>query len=525
MSSLAMNTYLLRQDILDLRNVINRSGLRWRLTLQLGEGVEGTLHYGSSSNRPEWLTVLSALTNEPVSIPLARSITGLLVARTSERWFVVSFGHGWQRISPHAIEPNFGIRCVLNLSQRNSLRGIRRDRIADDFLQAIEQIPDGDDIRRFGMDIQRDLLRGVRSRAGSNPTFGTFGSIVSGSDAFKAEINLSTETVKGFLDRCFRLYTADSYKANFEWIDNVSAVRDSDVITALDERLALAVRLGVKSLSLCIPDMLSWDEFDTFSFEPSRRRAPVAVLLDLGHWRAMKKGAGEAITLQSLKDCCVYCYKQGEPGLKKKWTVYECLHGSIRYKQSLYLAHGGHWFRLAKSFVEAIDRQITAIPESGIQLPPVGLRTKEGDYNRESAGNSQGRLLYLDRQNVAYGGGRSSFEICDLLTEDGVMICVKPWGGKSGSLSHLFQQALAAAELIASSNDFRHAASQQITPEFEDAWRRVCDRAVDTEIVLAVLRGPEKNRLPFFAKLALARTAAALERMRYRPTYKQITVA
>jgi uncharacterized protein (TIGR04141 family) len=518
MSTILLNIYLLKAGLVDASTAVNLSGLGLGEDIEIDVGTYGVIHYGTSSGNPDWLVTLSPLMSTSPSIPETVSVSGVLIAQVDSRWFVATFGHGWQRVNSSAIEPNFGIRCVLNLAETNSLRGIRRFRIAEDFLQAIEQIPEGDEIRRFGMDVHRDLLRGVKSSSPKNSAFGTFGASVTGGDSFKAEVDLANERIGPFLSRCLGLYQAAAYKTKFAWVDNVEAVRDASVISALDETLATAVRLGVKGLSLSVPDVLAWDEFDFFGFE-ANRRAPVAVLLDINQWKNERKTTGKSIDLQSLRENYVYCYKQSEGKVKKKFTVYECLHGTLKYKRELYLAHGGKWFKLDKSFVKMIDEQVASISLASISLPPAGLKMKEGDYNLLCAAASGGTIACLDKQLVQFGGGKSSFELCDLLTATGIMICVKPWGGKSGSLSHLFQQARATADLVTRSEDFRQASFTAVPQLFHSAWKLVCNKRNSTEIALVVLRGPTKERLPFFAKLSLARIAGELKSMRFRPSY------
>lgn len=519
MGRLALNMYLLKDGVTDPYSVINVGGLSRQLSVPLGSGNDlATLHYGEVESNPEWFGVLSQqATATPIPQLTTKAASGLLLCLVNSRWFVISFGHGWQKVQSDSIETNFGIKCVLNLCEKNSLRAIRRDRVTDDFIQAIEQIPDEDNIYRFGIDVDRDLLRGVKARIPENLNFGT---TVVGSDSFKAEIDLSAETLHAFLSRCHQLYVGNQYKQKFSWVDNVSAVRDSILIGDLDKVLTRAVGLGVTSLTMCVPVLLSWDDFDSFAFQKTKRgQAPIREPLTLNQWRASTQRIRRRVQITDLKDSYVFAYKQGEAGIQGKWPVFECIHGVVTHKKQPYLAHGGQWFKLSQDFVDEIELRVSKISNSGITLPTPLLSQTEGQYNVAAAQNSGGTLLYLDKQNVMFGGGRSRIEICDLLTTVGQIICVKPWGGASASLSHLFQQALVAAQLIVESSDFRQSAVQQITNNFLPAWDSVCSSTTETEIVLAILRGPKKEALPFFAKVALVSTVSGLKRMRFNPTY------
>lgn len=523
MGKLALNVYLLRGEIDEPLKVVDVSKFTEKVNISAGDGATAELFYGESESPPEWFTQLKPLFDRVGPQDLrTRTVGGVLTCKVDDRWFVASFGHGWQRIKTAAVEPNFGIRCVLNLCKKDGLKAIRRDRISDDYIQAIEQIPDEDDIFRFGIDVDRDLLRGVK--AGS-PKGENFGPQVVGSDAFKAEIDLGKETISSFLNRCLSLYSRADYKSNFSWIDNVSAVRDAQLIAELERRLVRAVGIGISGISLCVPEFLSWDGYDTFSFSPARRgQAPVSEPLTISQWKASAgfKSAGARVAVADLTSNFVYARSTARPELRGKWTLLECLHGVIKFKRERYLAHGGQWFRIAAEFVKQIDEKLAQIPESTLTFPSPKLAEPEGEYNERVSKASASTFQLLDKKNVMHGGGKSRIEICDLLTADGQMVCVKPWGGSSGSLSHLFQQALVSAQLVYEDEVFQRSASAKIKSSHKSAWKSVCDPTVDTEIVLAVLRGPKKEHLPFFAKVSMVTTASALKRMRFRPSYKAV---
>lgn len=521
----SLNVYKLRDGITELAGLVDVSGFPYSAEIDIGEGATATLHYGASTGKPDWLQTLSVAALSPLEDLKTSAVSGILLARVDQRHFALTFGHAWQRVKHVGIEPNFGIRCVLNLAKVDSLRAIRRDRVAEAFIQAIEQIPDSDDINRFGMDIEKDLLRGVKASIDEGLNFGVW---VAGADSFKASIDLSVESIAGYLLRCLTLWAQETYKKDFEWVDNISPIRD----VALDEQLTieLAVQVAAKNpgLTLCVPDLLKWDDHDIFSFERKRpKQSPCANHLDLGHWVEFITAEKGGVTPETLAESSIYAYRMDET-LLEKWPIKQCVHGLVSVDGRNYLAHGGHWFEINNDFVGRTNEKIDAIPSATIVLPCTTLSEKEGDYNLRASKDSGGSILLMDKRLIHHGGGKSKFEVCDLFTEDGHLVCVKPWGGQSGDLSHLFHQARNSIELINNDSVYRAKVRkyiESVEPKFVLSWDYICDEPKEAEVVLAILRGCAKQSLPFFAKLSLVSCVNDLRKMRFRASYLVISAA
>ena len=521
-SRFAVNVYLLKRRPNATQSLIEGSGLTQTLNIPVGLDVESTLYYGQVSGAPDWLKRLFALAPEAPPPPVGASVSGLLPIAVGGRELVLTFGHAWQKVKASIVEPNFGIRCVLNLAEEKSLRAIRRDRIAEDSLQAIEQIPDSDDISRFGMDLEKDLLRGVKAKI--DPGLG-FGAWVAGGDSFKASIDFLAEPVAKFILRCLELYEGDSYKKRFEWVDNISPLRDAALTELLVAELASQVAKKDVGITLSVPELLSWDDHDYFSFEKKKKgQAPCSNYLDISQWVEFAGSGGKEITSERIKVLKIYAYRQGGVEVEY-WPVLQCLHGTVVHDKRTFLAHAGHWFELSEGFVAEINNRISKISLATINLAATNISEAEGVYNTRVAKDSKGTLMLMDKKLIWHGGGSSKFEVCDLFSEDGHLICVKQWGGGSGSLSHLFYQAKNAITLINNDPDFREKVRSYIDKEnhkFTLTWEYICENPGDAQVVLAVMRGCQKENLPFFAKLALCDCVASLRTMRFSASYTVI---
>lgn len=524
----ALNIYLLKGDPSLAKEQVDLGGMTQSVEIKVGDEATAVLHYGQISGSPGWLARLFALAKEQPNVLTSASISAILLVETDGRLFALTFGHAWQKIKVSAVEPNFGIRCVLNLAEERSLRAIRRDRIAEKSLQAIEQIPDSDGISRFGMNLEKDLLRGVKAKIDSGLGFGAW---VAGADAFKTSIDLSVEYLTEFLSRCLKLHAMEEYKKRFSWVDNISPLRDPIIKPLLAQELSQLVTQKDVGITLSVPDLLSWDDHDYFSFERKKKgQAPCANHLELSQWVDYASAAsvdGHTITVDDLNTRKIYAFRQG--GIEHdSWPVFQCLHGIVKYKDEIYLAHSGKWFVLNHNFVHATNERLAKIPQAALVFPSSTISEHEGHYNERVAMASSGHIMLLDKKLIMHGGGASKFEVCDLLTQNGELICVKPWGGGSGSLSHLFYQAKNVITLLNNDVSFRdkvRAYIDKADASFTVIWDYICANAEQAEVVLAILRGCPKESLPFFAKLALCDCVSDLRSMRFKCTYAVIDAA
>lgn len=515
---LAINVYLLRKGALP-SDALDLTDFQPVAQVPVGFGATGTLHIRTSGAQPEWLQALSQLSGGIPGGYSTSSVQGLLPLRYKQRWFVATFGHAWQRVASHLVEPDFGVRCVLNLAEPNALRSIRRDRVADASIQAIEQRAENDGIAGFGMDIERDLLRGVKAQV--DESFG-FGAHVAGADAFKGTIDLSSDTLLGFCRRALGFYGRRGVARKFSWFDKIRAVKDPYLLEKLEGRLVKAISLGVRSITLTIPDLLAWDQYDTFSFERARRRAlPVSEPLTIKQWRSAHV-AGR-VSAEHVQDARVYAYKSGHYHLVEKWALRICINATIKCAGSTFVTQRGSWYQVEPDFVKQTDAAVGSIPVDNVRFPRLASASEtEGAYNERVAQSFGSRYCYLDRQLVQVVG-RSSIEVCDLLRFDGAMVCVKPWGGKSASLSHLFQQAVVSGQLISSHPPFHKGVDAVISkPAYKAIWAAECGKSSGGVYILGTIRGVAKEQLPFFAKVALVNCVRSLTQMRFEVRYAVI---
>ena len=125
----------------------------------------------------------------------------------------------------------------------------------------------------------------------------------------------------------------------------------------------------------------------------------------------------------------------------------------------------------------------------------------------------------MDKKTVKMTGmGRSSIEVCDVLTHDKKLIHVKKNGGSS-YLSHLFNQASVSGEILLDVN-FRNEVNKKIE-------KNIFPRDFipnDYTIVLAIITNSNVDRpkIPFFSKVSVQYAIDGLKRKGYNVEIKNI---
>ncbi|MGA5897122.1 TIGR04141 family sporadically distributed protein [Streptomyces venetus] len=137
----------------------------------------------------------------------------------------------------------------------------------------------------------------------------------------------------------------------------------------------------------------------------------------------------------------------------------------------------------------------------------------ENAYNNRGADEERTDWLCLDTKNVTNPlRPRDQVEICDLLMPGGTLILVKRAGG-SGPLSHLFNQARVAVELLQESARVRAEFTAKVARLSRDELV-LPDDFTPKGIVLAMLLKNRENLTPDavfgFFQITIAQTAKAL---------------
>ncbi|MCU7871924.1 MAG: TIGR04141 family sporadically distributed protein [Candidatus Thiodiazotropha sp. (ex Lucinoma borealis)] len=469
---------------------------------------------------PPWVSIFDGIVS-PDDVGKSNGISAVLIVRTSGRLFALTFGQGGRfLISESSIESRFGLIVTLNSVNSESLRCIDKQSLDNLESQsriqsAYETTPD-----QFGIDIEQDMLKAI---VGS-PVQSSLGSRMTGTDSLSVSVKATVHNLKDLLDAYLTKFQIDLSKKGYEWVNNISNIKQSSsIIGALEQQLD--TKLKTKDFSniwLSIPEIIPWEMVKGFVFTHGRKLIHPDITMD-GFLTTVKD---KNIDIELLKQRKVSCADENHKNIFRTWPVYRCLYAEIDYDGSTYVLNDGKWFRIEPDFVKKTNIAYAQIPMSKLTLP-VYQHNAEGEYNQDVAHQHPTKYALLDdKQKVFHGGGKGQVEICDLFGLDKNLIHIKRYG-KSSVLSHLFSQGFVSGQLLQLDTEFRAKMKDKLPPSFKSLIN-VGARPLEKEftVTFAVISEDQGMdlHLPFFSRVNINNTYRILKGYGYKVELLKILV-
>jgi uncharacterized protein (TIGR04141 family) len=495
--------------------IVTPSAIAWSIGMQMSDETFAVLHVKRSVPKDaEWTTFFPAIDFGEIN-PYSASSGAVLVVMRPTGYFAVVFGMGRYMLREGVTDERFGLRVVLNAMEPTLLRSLDHKRLDAVPRHTREQLSKAGVLDQFGLDIERDMLRGLTAA----PKNAALGSRLTGSDALTTVGAITLEKLPELLDAFASLAERTDYRAVFPWVDNIAEVRDRGLKAKLDTAVVAALKLGSSKLWLGLPEVVPWQNVQGFAYRSSRG-AEVRGDLSLEFYSADNASVLE-MTVPRLDADIVRCVSSVDGSDLHRWTIRKCLVGEVEYGGETFVTSDGQWFRVNREFLLEVEHEIDAIPRryAGI-LPSCGGRN-EGEYNVRAARRSNGALHLLDRDLVQVTS-RGSVEVCDLYDKDRTFIHIKKYGASS-VLSHLFAQGWVSAELFARNPTFRQAVWEKLPPAYQ--WGdptptpAIGHFGVCFGIICRAGRGLE---LPVFSKISLRNGARQLKQLGFEVAVAEI---
>lgn len=474
----------------------------------------GTLFIRRSLDKPPtWVTAFfgGCLDDSlwEISSVSAVLLVSVEVAPELKRLFALSFGYGRSLIEADAVERRFGLKCVLNSVDSNSLRQVNKTLVSGNARRSIEQMPRRSSIEDFSLDYEQDLLNGVTAVGDhASPLEGT----LVGSDSLSVSVRADFSNIAPYLKRVYGVYQTDGYKMHFPWIDHVSQVKDPMLVSLLEQATVSSLHSGNQSVWFAVPEVLRWDEIAGFSYS---RRGDVFDDIRVEDLLASMGTALEDFSQLKTKD--VYAINPVDGEARYRWKASRCLYGELELNGNQYCITDGQWYQIEKRYAQQVKLEYERTPLSDIKFPDYHKGCGgEGAYNSAFADSSESYLL-MDAKTIQFGGGHSGVELCDVLTIDGRYIHVKRYAGSSSVMSHLFNQGLVSMDLVKSDRSFIEEANRQISKQ-DATGKFEVNGASAKEVVYGIVSNcvGDIPHVPFFSKVAFLHVKKRLQTMGVR---------
>lgn len=515
-TSMTLTILLLRDTVTLATALKTTSGLEKR-TVRFGTVGKGTLFARQTpAGEPKWLRKLSPAIAPPLSLQNT-STAAVLFVPVASRLFAITFGFGRYLLAQGSWEEGFGLRTTLNCIDSGRIRSVDHKTFEAVTRHTRTQTSQQGTAADFGLDVERDLVRAVTGE----PKDSAYGTRLTGMDALVATTGAGLSGIPKLLEAYLERFGSTDYRKDFGWVDQIAEVRDSALQKSLNDELVGRLKGNkLDRLWLSLPEIVEWSEIGGFRYG-KREKAPHP---DLHMKDFLATVDPAALTLDALKHRVVYAMDPADENERHEWPVYKCIYFECDRSDSTYLLTGGKWYRIASSFVQAVNHDVSSLVSTTPALPPyLAIDADEGAYNARVAGASPARLALMDRKLVPYGG--TTIEVCDLFSASGEFIHVKRYGGSSAPLSHLMAQAVNSATAWAADQTYRTKACAVMPAGLRPSNPAKRPDTAAFTIVFAVVsqsKKPIATSLPFFSRLNLRNAARQLRALGYRASLVKI---
>lgn len=445
---------------------------------------------------------------------------------SGKRIMVLTFGSGQFLLRDDSFEHDFGTRVVLNAVDPRKLKSTET-LDPDSSQRRRTQIPYDGDLALLSFAGDASVLKSLTGKA--RPKYNDLVRSVTGASSLRVTTPAQPSDLKRLLSRLRKLYKSDAFLKTFPDVAKIRPITDPKVVESLDQQLASAIFDLSAPVVLTVPDILDYKD-ETFVQFSGRGISDVFDDVYVKHYREYLEAHDVdpvSFGVEALKHDYLVLL-DGSHAQRQRWSIYKSLVFEVT-DDPAYTYHfsDGSWFKVSTDLIISLRNDIDPFWIDA-NLPDHEW-TSEGKYNEEVS--NQINAVCLDRTNVSQKG-QTAVEPCDILRTDSEMpefVHVKI-GTSSTNLSHLFNQAANAAELLRTAEQARQKLTRLIEKKSDADTAASVSKAVAEDrfsVAIAIVshkRTPEKksDNLPIFSRISLRRALRALEAMRVPVTIQMV---
>jgi uncharacterized protein (TIGR04141 family) len=481
---------------------------------------------GMSLAKAPWCPIVERITRQPVDMPKRRT-AGLIVLAVDGEVYAAGFDEGFRMVPDHLFDPRFGLSFAIRRVDPEHLRSVATSefgRSRTDIAITPGGVPvfalgireDAQFVSRLAGHLDGVQLTHVRSGRGKVAS-------VEGGRGLRLRVGIDAADLISDIREIARVLREEEPRPELAFVEHIVPVRDLATRQALDDALDDALgdlhdgRVGITVPEDCLGAYLEAAGFGVKAGGRLRRVDHLTVERLLADVRLLEPGA----RLEALRRGKVHVY--GGQGAAEGDRV--AMAGALRWIEAdislggrRFCLLGQRWYEIGEAFLRAARSVVARVirPKPATPMPPWPAGMDERAYNERVSSHPEWQgFVNLDRgyvRNPLKSG--NVLEVCDHLAPDGSLVMVKPAHGRSGPLSHLFNQGLVTIQLLQNSADAR-AEFARLVRERTGGRRALPDDFVPRRVVFAIhlKRGTRltPDTLYAFSQVTLAHTVRTLE--------------
>lgn len=403
-------------------------------------------HYAPKSHRKKIKNLLTSGSGAVLFVPVR------------ERILAVCFGHVHLAMRSDAFEKKFGLMAALNTVSAEKLRSFDIVRLRPWAIRRHTQASKDSPFFAFDVDTDQDLALSVSGI----PKDKDFAEFAYGKDSLKIIKKSTSDQMYDLCSQSLKMYNKENYRDEFSWINNMTPVENEDTIIRLDNELFGALQRLRKgedeTLHIAIPDFIDYEQSDSFKyggFDGNEKSFP-DVLID-NYISELKQRHYDGDTDELRRNHSILCVDSMSGSIKADYKIYNCFVYEVYLEDegSDYAIFDGRWYCVSADFKKSVEEFYSKIPKTDIIKRAGYKKSHQNELDLIDELSNRSRFVKLHNctavpDEVRFG----SYELCDFLTTNRELICIKGLGN-SNAISHLWMQGVVGTRSFIYDKEFR----------------------------------------------------------------------
>ena len=504
------SVYLLKREFNAdnaLKDEINLTRLTENDT-KIPEG--GVMYVGQSPIKQPWWKEYWGI-NQELKQSSASAIVFLPV---NDRWFAITFGASYHNLKEKAYEYDFGIRTTLNSLDPEKIKSTdllipetaKRQRI---------QIPNASNLTYFDFNKDESIVK--RLTGAVKDEYADLIRNATGSSNLRFATVCEPDELIDLCSRLLEIYSRTDYEESFPDLQNITPIKDPDLIASLETKLLEEYRDCTPNLTLAIPEIVDYTTNYKFKYRGASRMSEEYDDVFIGNYRNYLTERGVEVNDVSLFNKHTLNVFDENGQLLRSYSIYKSLLFDCTLNGKTYRLCEGSWYEISSDFMAKLKAELDPVFIDHHDVLCECNKKLEGDYNIEASNLASAELevCCLDKTSIA-PQGQKDVEPCDLIALNGenAELMHNKISTRSSMLSHLFNQGVNSVILLMQNNESKVKLNDLV--ESENLRERINrdNFHVTYGIISNKRRDMKSDALPIFSRISLLRCVRNLKLMR-----------
>lgn len=479
--------------------------------------VGGVMYYGQSPVQSPWWKTYWGINQE-----LKQSSVGAIVfLPVNGRWFAVTFGSSYHNLKEKSYEYDFGIRTTLNSLDPEKIKSTdllvpetaKRQRI---------QIPNASNLTYFDFNKDESIVK--RLTGAVKEEYADLIRNATGSTSLKFATTCEPSELVDLCSQLLDIYSLRDYEASFPDLQNITPVKDPDLISTLEAKLLDDYRNCSLNLTLAIPEIIDYSTNFKIKYSGASRKSEEFDDVFIGNYRSYLDERGvEVEDVSAFNRHMLNVFDDnGQP--LRSYSIYKSLLYDCTLNDRTYHLCEGAWYEISSDFMAKLKMELNPIFIDQHEVLCECNQKLEGDYNENASDVAPVELdvCCLDKTSIA-PQGQKAVEPCDIIALKGkyAELMHNKISTRSSMLSHLFNQGMNSVILLMQSPESKEKLKRLVKSDnlieriTNDNYHVTYDNYHVTYGIISNKGCDMKSdALPIFSRISLLRCVKSLRLMR-----------